>query len=153
MAFAGDSRTLVPFTLDSKTLGDAISALSTESVSQGGSDLPAAAVSTIARFDAGETGEIVLYSDGDDQPADFVNVEPLMRSHPNVRIDTVGIGGNEPEPIPLSRDMFGNVRYKQVAGEAIKTKLEDANLRSLAKLGRGSYSDNGNPKSLNLSNT
>ena len=112
---------ITPATSDHTLLINALASVTPESVSKGGSDLPKAILESIARFDTKEAGKIILWSDGTDTSINTSELEPSIRSHKQVSIDTIGMGGTDPVPIPLGRDVFGNTRYLTFEGKVITT--------------------------------
>ncbi len=62
----------------------------------------------------------------------------IPRATGGVAISTIGVGSSVGGPIPLGRDLFGQVQYKEVKGKEIVTKLEPEILKKLVQNG-GKY--------------
>jgi len=111
-----------------------------------GSDVAAgltAAVELIkeARATSGQSIKtIVLLSDGGDTiPADFREVYPRLRGM-GIRVISVGLGGDEPVPIPNRDTETGEIiGYHYVAGHMATTKISEIPLITIAEATGGTY--------------
>ncbi|MFZ4461572.1 MAG: VWA domain-containing protein [Patescibacteria group bacterium] len=133
-AFAGESRIVTPFTLDTQKLHEALGMLSPDIVSTGGSDIVDAVNNAFTRFETREAGTIIPMSDGDDRPVDLTALHSAVRTYPNIRVVSIGIGGSELAPMIVGHDILGNIQYKTFEGKILQTKLEADNLKDIAKL-------------------
>lgn len=80
-------------------------------------------------------------SDGDDRPVDLTALKPQARTFEKVHIMSIGIGGSEPAPLIIGRDLLGNTQYKLSGGKILETKLEPGNLKDISNLTAGEYRD------------
>ncbi len=139
IAFAGDSHTVSPLTIDNKTIISLLPALSSSIMPLPGSHLVDALNNAGQLFkNAGfAQGDILLFSDGLD-PAQQSRVEKTVKvlSQQGYRFSIIGVGTQTGSPIPLP-GQSGFI--KDPAGQVILSKLSAAPLKKLASIGNGSY--------------
>lgn len=149
IAFAGSAAVLSPITTDKEAIKMFIESLSTESVSNQGTDFLRALQEAEAAFQRGGTDPeeseskvtraLILISDGEDNEAGGIKAaEELQRK--GMRIFSLGVGTEKGGPIP-SRDEFGNLKgyKKDKSGNTILSQTKGTVLKELARIGGGSF--------------
>ncbi len=141
--FAGEAFVSTPLTSDIPAFLTFLSAANTDSVRKQGTDLVAALKSSVARLESNKDNDrglaIVLLSDGGDEvKGDFVSLAKKIKDK-GVSVITVGLGGNDPVPIPMGQDPFGRTIYKKYLGKDVLVKLNEKPLKEIAALCNGEY--------------
>ena len=82
---------------------------------------------------------MILITDGENtggmNPVDAAK----LAKEKDIRIYTIGVGTKEGGMIPEGRDMFGRVYYKKYRGQTVVSRLEDSELKQIAKITGGKY--------------
>ncbi|MBF0500406.1 MAG: VWA domain-containing protein [Candidatus Riflebacteria bacterium] len=144
VVFAGDTMVQAPLTNDKNTFLTFLERADPELLTKQGTNIPGAIETCIDRFDqtASQSKVIVLVSDGedkDDKHDKRMNKVLEEARRKNIVIFTVGVGSKEGAPIPVSRDMWGELRYLTWKGETVISKMDDSILRRIAKETGGAY--------------
>jgi Ca-activated chloride channel family protein len=141
VAFAGDAVRLCPLTLDRSAARLVVESLTSGSVSQPGSDLGRGLRMAARALPGGRRSEqvIVLWTDGEDleSQADAAR-EELTRA--GLRVFVVGVGTPAGDVVPVLDDAGRAVDVKRdESGGAVRSRLDERLLRSLARSTRGGY--------------
>ncbi len=141
--FAGEAFVSTPLTFDTEAFLTFLEGVDSDDVGKGGTDLASALKSSLERFVSEKSEKrgraIVLISDGGESLGEKASTYAEMLLEDGVRLVTVGVGLDEPVPIPEGRDFFGKVVYKKHQGKVVYTQLNDAPLRDLASAAEGDY--------------
>ena len=141
VAFAGEANRLCPLTLDRGSVRLVISSLSGASVGEPGSDLGRALRRAAQMMPAGRREEqaVVLWTDGEDlERGARAAIEELASS--GVRVYTVGVGTALGDVVPVLDDQGRAVDVKRdESGGPVRSRLDEALLRTLARRTRGAY--------------
>lgn len=142
VAFAGESRQVVPLTNHYEDFKQTLDSLGPEDIPRGGSRL-GDAIRTAGNSFLAKTQEnraIVILTDGEDQESQPDLAAEEIKQTVGARIFTIGLGDSENGArIPqASRDRRsgGFVEYR---GETVWSKLNDASLKQIAELTGGIY--------------
>lgn len=140
--FAGKSRLVSPLTFESDSVLTFLTSIDTASITDGGTNFREALDIAVGRLSGKELNplSLILLSDGGDKEdlSDTTMISSLFTGK-NITLSTIGIGSDAWWPIPTGQDMFGNVTFKLFDGEMVTSRLEPDTLKSLAKIGKGSY--------------
>jgi Ca-activated chloride channel family protein len=143
IAFAGKSYILAPLTVDGGAVSMYLDALDPDIASEGGTALAAVLRQGGQLLTATKDGAdrvLVVFTDGESHDAQD-DAEGAARAlvRDGVTLVLVAEGGTEPVRIPL-RDVSGTlIEYKlDEAGEVVRTRRDDAQLRAIAEAARGS---------------
>lgn len=148
IAFAGSAVLLSPLTTDKSALKMYIESLSTDSISNQGTDFKRAlqeAQTALARggLESGEgavvTRALLVASDGEDHEQGALDFAKDLTKE-GVRIFTLGFGTEKGGPIPI-RDVRGSLigYLKDSEGKVVLSTTKGTILRSLAESGQGSF--------------
>lgn len=135
VVFAGDTMVQCPLTNDKNTFLTFLQRLDPSMLTKQGTNIAGAIETGIDRFDqnASQTRVMVLISDGEDQNKERLEKALKEAKRKNILVYTVGVGSHQGAPIPVSQDVWGEVRYKTWKGEQVISKLDDATLKNIAK--------------------
>jgi len=141
VAFAGDAVRLCPLTQDLSTVRLVLEGVSTGSVSDPGTDLGRGLRMAAKLMPPGRREEqaIVLWTDGEDlEQGARAAIDELATS--GIRVFTVGVGTPAGDVVPVTDDQGRTVDIKRdEAGAAVRSRLDEGLLRSLARRTRGGY--------------
>ncbi len=139
--FAGTAVRVCPLTLDHSAVRLLLESANTGSLSEPGTDLAAALEQAHAALPDGRHEEqgIVLWTDGEDLEGRAREaVEKLRKT--GVRVFAVGVGTPAGDVVPEFDEQGRAVDVKRdEKGEVVRSRLDDATLRELARATRGSY--------------
>lgn len=136
VAFAGGAFVQCPLTLDYGVFAESLEAIEVGIIPRGGTNLTAAIDAGLAAFDGrqGKHQALVLITDGESHEGDVK--EAIKRaSERGVKIYTVGIGTPDGELIPGESGGF----FKDRAGQAVKSRLDEETLQQVATDTGGVY--------------
>lgn len=148
VAFAGSAALISPITTDSSSIRLFIETLSTEAISNQGTEFKKALEVSQEAFKRGGqetdptskvTRVILIFSDGEDQEAGALDyAESLVKD--GVRIFTVAVGTENGGSIP-ERDNSGYLRgyKKDKSGQTVVSTAKGDALKGLAQKGEGSF--------------
>ncbi|MCX7066632.1 MAG: VWA domain-containing protein [Methylococcales bacterium] len=133
LVYSGDAFTVTPLTDDTNTIDSQLAALTTDIMPSQGNNTVAALEKAVALFkQAGlQTGQILLITDTVEINATLPTVKKLA----NFQLSILGVGTEDGAPIALPEGGF----LKDDQGSIVVTKLNPANLSSLAQAGHGLY--------------
>ncbi len=133
IVYSGDAFTVTPLTDDTNTIDSQLAALATDIMPSQGNNTAAALEKAVALFkQAGlQTGQILLITDTVEMNTTLSTVKKLA----NFQLSVLGVGTEDGAPIALPEGGF----LKDDQGSIVVTKLNVANLSSLAQTGHGLY--------------
>jgi Ca-activated chloride channel homolog len=141
VAFAGDAVRLCPLTLDRGAVRLVLESISTNSISDPGTDLGKGLRMAARVLPGGRRSEqvIVLWTDGEDlEKGASSAVEELARA--GFRVLTVGVGTPAGDVVPVLDDQGRAVDVKRdEAGGAVRSRLDEGLLRALARRTSGAF--------------
>jgi Ca-activated chloride channel family protein len=135
VVFAGDTMVQCPLTHDKNAFLTFLQRLDPSLLTKQGTNLAGAIETGIDRFDqtASQSKVLVLVSDGEDQDQERLDKALAEAKRKNIFIYTVGIGSTRGAPIPIARNVWGELQYKVHKGKQVITKLDDTVLKKIAK--------------------
>jgi Ca-activated chloride channel family protein len=136
IAFAGRAFLQSPVTLDYDAFRESLNALDTTIIPRPGTDIAAAIHEAQAAFHT-QTGRdkiLVLVTDGEDLAGNAITTAEAAAKD-GVKIFTVGVGSANGELIPIGGGEFA----KDANGQIVKSKLDEATLKKIAKVTGGIY--------------
>ena len=137
VVFAGEPFVVSPLTDDTKTIAALVPTLSPELMPAPGDHAHTAlrmADELLRQAGIQNHGEIVLVTDGYDDPAATLEVVSDLRAHGR-RISVLGVGTTEGAPVPLADGGF----LKDATGAIVVPRLNPATLSELAHQGGGRF--------------
>ena len=137
--FAGDAYVQMPLTTDYATAQAMIKSAQPNMVSTQGTAIGSAINLAEESFDKDNKQHkvLLLVSDGENHDDNAINIAETAGEN-GMLIFTVGIGSKKSSPILITE--FGQTSYKKnAAGEVVYTNLNEAMLKEVAKVARGSY--------------
>lgn len=151
VVFAGKSFVQLPITSDYAAAKTFINQLSTQMISEQGTDIgtaidlaassmlpPKTTTSNPKGSPTNVNKVIVVISDGEDHWDEVVDIAKAA-SKKGIRIFTVGIGSVLGEPIPIETK-GGKIQYKKDKdGNTVITRLNEKMLKDIAVAGKGNY--------------
>lgn len=140
VAFAANAYTISPLTNDYAAIESYLQNVNTELISSQGTNYLNAINEAIKSFKGNSNSSklIVLISDGEDNE-DTLNQAIKIAKDNGVNIVSVGVGTEKGGPIPVYYNGYTEDFKKDETGATVITKLEDKNLRKLAKDTGGEY--------------
>ncbi len=141
VAFAGDAYLQCPLTVDYGAARMFLDVLDPGSVTRQGTNLGAAIRTALLAFGEREAKSrvIVLVTDGEDLAGGGLEAAQEAASR-GIRIDTIGIGSERGEPIPLAAQDGSPGGYKRdSAGEIVMTRLDPESLERIALAAGGRF--------------
>ncbi|MDD3146947.1 MAG: VWA domain-containing protein [Candidatus Riflebacteria bacterium] len=141
VAFAGETMVQSPLSYDKNAFLTFLERVNPGLLSKQGTNLAGAIQTSLDRFDmtASQSKAILLVSDGEDEDKERLNAAIEEAARKKIQVYTVGIGSSQGGRIPEGRTWFGEVIYKRHKGRQVITRLEEANLREIAKRTGGAY--------------
>ena len=141
IVFAGDAFVQLPITTDYVSAKIFLSSISTASVARQGTNIGEAIITGLRSFSgaAENSRALILITDGEDHEEEALEAARMAKES-GVRIFCIGIGSEQGKPIPLPN---GDL-LKDEQGNIVVTKLDEAGLVEIARIGTGSYVRAGN---------
>ena len=140
VVFAGDTKQVVPMTSHYDDFRQTLDAVGHHSVSKGGSRLGDALTAAADGFisQSGDHKAIVVFTDGEDQESQPVEVAQQLHAEQGVRVFTVGLGDvTEGARIPEDGDQSGS--YVQYEGQQVWSKMNGEILSRIATETQGAW--------------
>jgi Ca-activated chloride channel family protein len=141
VAFAGDAVRLVPLTLDLPAVRLVLESLSSGSLSEPGTDLGRALEMALKVMPPGRREEqaIVLWTDGEDlERGARERIDAVANS--GIRVFAVGVGTRAGDVVPvLDSDGRATDVKRDENGNAVRSRIDEDLLRTLARRTRGAY--------------
>lgn len=139
VVFAGRAYTQLPITTDFGAARLFLSNISPDLIPTQGTAIGEAIDVAAAAFDNPKRSRIILViTDGENHEDDAVKAAKTAGSH-GIIVHTIGMGSPEGGPIPVSS---GNMKMgfkKDIAGNTVVSKLDEATLQQIAAAGKGIY--------------
>ena len=134
--FAGNAYKQLPITTDYNIAKTFLSNISTNMVSSQGTNIGSAIDECMSSFDLenGTNKVILVFSDGEDHEAQAIASAKIAKEN-GVLVHTIGMGGTNGVPIPMSNGSFKTDRN----GKKVVTKLNETMLKEVANAGGGIY--------------
>lgn len=140
VAFAGDTRQVVPMTTHYDDFRDSLKSVGPHTLKRGGSKLGQAIESAASGFISIDNDHkaMVILTDGEDQESDPVTIAKQLHEENGVRIFTIGLGDFEKGArIPDQQDKFN--QFVQHEGQQVWSKLNGSILKEIATETDGAY--------------
>lgn len=139
VVYAAHAFVQCPLTLDKGALRLLLGSVSAGDLPSQGTSLEHALETAGTSFDPDDRQHkvIIVFSDGENHVGDGAAVAARLASE-GVRIFTVGVGTESGELIPTLGEN-GLDYHKDRAGNYVKTRLDEASLRDIARAGEGTY--------------
>ena len=139
IAFAGTSFVEAPLTVDYSAVENSLTALDTDTIPRGGTNIAAAIREAADAFGTGESTHraLVLFTDGEELEDDAVKAAKEING--KFRIFTVGVGSREGSLIPLTQANGGTEFLKDDQGQYVKSHLAEETLKEIANATGGFY--------------
>ena len=141
VAFAGDAERLVPLTQDLSAVRLTLENLSSQTISEPGTDLGRALRMTMKVLPRGRREEqvVILWTDGEDLEAQAKTALDELAAT-GIRVFAVGVGTPAGDVVP-QLDEVGRVTdiKRDEAGTAVRSRLDENLLRSIARRTHGGY--------------
>lgn len=139
VAFAGRAVLVSPITLDYGAFHETLSAIDTNTIPRGGTNISAAIREAEAALERrpGSDKVLILLTDGEDLEGDSLAAARAARQH-GLKIYAVGVGTPAGDLIPLPPGEGGRF-VKDDAGALVKSHLDETTLKAIAAAGGGIY--------------
>ena len=140
VAFAGSAFLVCPITLDYAAFHESLSAIDTNTIPLGGTNISSAINEAQAalRRRPGSDKILILVTDGEDLEGSALSSAQAATRDDGLKIYTVGVGSSAGELIPLPRDQGGGF-VKDESGAFVKSRLDEAALQAIAAATGGAY--------------
>jgi Ca-activated chloride channel family protein len=140
IAFAGRAFLVCPITLDYGAFHESLSAIDTNIIPRGGTNISSAIREGQAALErrAGSDKVLILVTDGEDLEGDALATARAAVLRDGLRIYTVGVGTAAGELIPVPPDQGGGF-VRDDAGALVKSRLDEAALKAIAAATGGIY--------------
>ena len=140
IAFAGRAFLQAPLTIDYDAVVEALNALDTKTIPEGGTNISSAITLATQSFGKSAMGNraMVIFTDGEELSGDAVKTAKEA-ADAGVRIFTVGVGTPQGSLIPVTGDDGQTSFVKDSSGQVVKSKLDDKRLREIAQATGGFY--------------
>ena len=140
VAFAGETRQSVPLTTHYDDFKQVLETVGPQTVRRGGSRL-ASAIEAAADGFIDKTNDhkaIVIFTDGEDQESEPVELARKLFEEKGIRIFTVGLGNmDQGSRIPDSESRSGD--YLEYEGQQVWSKMNGEILKEIATVTKGAY--------------
>ena len=135
IVFAGNAYVQLPITSDFVSAKVFLSSINTGIVPVQGTAIGSAITTSVQSFSQESTRSraLIIISDGENHEDDAV-AAAKQAADLGIKVFTIGIGSPQGVPIPTSGGML-----KDKDGEVVMTKLDEAMLAEIAKVGNGFY--------------
>ena len=140
VAFAGTAFLACPITLDYGAFHETLSAIDTNTVPRGGTNLASAIREAQAALHRrpGSDKIVILVTDGEDLEGGALAAAQAAKQQDGLKIFTVGVGTANGDLIPIPPEQGGGF-VKDEQGEFVKSRLDEAGLTALAAATGGIY--------------
>ena len=140
VAFAGNAFLVCPITLDYGAFHESLSAIDTNTIPRGGTNIASAIREAQAalRRRPGSDKILILVTDGEDLEGDALVAAQAAARQDGLKIFTIGVGTPQGDLVPLSaeqRDGF----VKDAAGAFVRSRLDEPALKAIAAATGGLY--------------
>jgi Ca-activated chloride channel homolog len=140
VAFAGSAFLVCPITLDYGAFHESLSAVDTNTIPRGGTNITSAIREAQAalRRRPGSDKILILVTDGEDLEGDGLVAAQEAARQDGLKIYTIGVGTPQGDLIPLPANQ-GSGFVKDDAGAFVKSKLDEPALKAIAAATGGLY--------------
>jgi Ca-activated chloride channel family protein len=139
VAFAGDAFLECPLTIDNTAFQQTVQALNVNTIPQGGTALRAAIDTALTAFkEKGHYKALVLLTDGEDNDEGAQEAAEEAAKQ-GLKIFTVGIGSAEGSLVTVNDASGGTDYLRDEQGQVLKSHLNEALLKAIAKVTGGFY--------------
>jgi len=140
VAFAGSAFLVCPITLDYGAFHESLSAIDTNTIPRGGTNISSAILAAQAalRRRPGSDRILILVTDGEDLEGSAVVAAKAAALSDGLKIYTVGVGTAAGDLIPLAPEQGGGF-VKDETGAFVKSRLDEAALKAVAAATGGFY--------------
>ncbi len=140
VAFAGSAFLVCPITLDYGAFHESLSAIDTNTIPRGGTNISSAIqeASAALRRRPGSDKILVLVTDGEDLEGSALAAAQRAKQQDGLTIFTVGVGTAGGDLIPVPPDQGGGF-VKDETGEFVKSRLDEPALKAIAAATGGFY--------------
>jgi len=139
VAFAGNAQIICPLTTDYSAIKLLINGLSSETITNYGTDIGAGLAKAAEVFDKEASAKtLILLSDGEDLEEQGIQ-QARELAQQAVTIYTLGIGNPEGSPIMVKNNAGYNEYAKDNKGNVIFTKVDIQGLHSIAEITEGQF--------------
>jgi Ca-activated chloride channel family protein len=139
--FAGVNFVQCPLTIDYDAMNLIMDNVSPGMLFKDGTSLGDAIKASVTRLDlkAEKSRIMILVSDGENTGGMSPIKAANIAKEKGVRIYTIGVGTKEGGKIPEGNDVWGRSYFKIYEGREVITKLDDTELKKIAKITGGKY--------------
>ncbi len=140
VAFAGRAYLACPITLDHGAFHETLSAIDTNTIPRGGTNISRAIGQAQAalRRRPGSDKILILVTDGEDLEGNALAAAQSAAQHEGLKIYTVGVGTTAGDLIPIPPAQGGGF-VKDDSGAFVKSRLDEAALKAIAAATGGIY--------------
>jgi len=140
VAFAGRAFLVCPITLDHGAFHESLSAIDTNTIPRGGTNISRAIHEAQAalRRRPGSDKIMILVTDGEDLEGSALAAAQAAAQQDGLKIYTVGVGTAAGDLIPIPPDQGGGF-VKDDAGAFVRSRLDEAALQAIAAATGGIY--------------
>ncbi len=146
IAYAGQAFPQLPITTDYGAAKMFLQSMNTDMLSSQGTAINEALELAATYFDDDEQTNRVLFliSDGEDHSTSSTSSAVEKAVNEGIRVFTVGVGKSNGAPIPIKKNGVVESLKKDLQGEVVITKLNEAVLQEIATEGNGEYINGAN---------
>jgi Ca-activated chloride channel family protein len=146
IAYAGQAYPQLPITTDYGAAKMFLQNMNTDMLTSQGTAINEALELATTYYDDEEQTNRVLFivSDGEDHSENITLKAVDDAVEAGIRVFTIGVGKSKGSPIPIKRNGVVESLKKDVQGEVVITKLNEAVLLEIASEGNGEYIDGAN---------
>jgi Ca-activated chloride channel family protein len=140
VAFAGAAFLACPMTLDYGAFHESLSAIDTNTIPRGGTNISSAihAAQIALRRRPGGDRVLILVTDGEDLEGDALAAARTAAQTDGLKIYAVGVGTAAGDLIPISQELGGGF-VKDDSGAFVKSRLDEPALKTIAAAAGGLY--------------
>ena len=140
VAFAGDAFLVCPITLDYGAFHESLSAVDTNTIARGGTNITSAIHEAQAalRRRPGSDKILILVTDGEDLEGDALVAAQTAARADGLKIYTIGVGTPQGDLIPVTGNPNGGF-VKDASGAFVKSRLDEPALKAIAAATGGLY--------------
>ncbi len=150
IAYAGQAYPQLPITTDYGAAKMFLQSMNTDMLSSQGTAINEAIELAATYYDDEDQTNRVLFvvSDGEDHSGDSALDAVELAVDQGIRIFTIGVGNSKGAPIPIKRNGVVDRLKKDVNGEVVITRLNEAILQDIAENGNGEYINGSNTEAV-----
>ncbi|MBU2995739.1 VWA domain-containing protein [Cellulophaga baltica] len=148
IAYAAQAYPQLPITTDYGAAKMFLQSMNTDMLSSQGTAINEAVNLASTYFDDDQQTNRVLFiiSDGEDHAEGTTDAAIEKAVEEGIRVYTIGVGKTKGAPIPLKRNGVVESLKKDMNGDVVITKLNEAILKEIAQEGNGEYVNGDNTK-------